>query len=107
LPWRHERQQYDVNPQKSHSGHYAAGEVIAQIVESMAMDRGMVFPLSICLNGEYGYHDICLALPSVVDRTGVRKIIELELNEKEKASLDTCAFIMRSQIRSLGGYISS
>lgn len=95
-----------VNLMKSHSGHYAAGEVIAQIVESMAMDRGMVFPLSIWLNGEYGYHDICLALPCIVDRTGVRKVIEIGLNEKEKTSLDTCASIMKSQIGFLGSLVS-
>jgi malate dehydrogenase len=90
-----------VNLMKSHSGHYAAGEVIAQIVESMAMDRGMIFPLSTCLKGEYGYHDTCLALPCVVDNTGVRKVIELDLNDQERASLETCARTMKDQISSL------
>ena len=90
-----------VNLMKSHSGHYAAGEVIAQIVESMAMDRGMIFPLSACLNGEYGYRDTCLALPCVVDSTGVRKVIELNLNDQERASLETCARTMKAQISSL------
>jgi len=80
-----------VNLMKSHSGHYAAGEVIARIVESMVLNRGMIFPLSVCLEGEYGYCKTCLALPCVVDSSGVRKIIELELNEQEKASLDSCA----------------
>jgi malate dehydrogenase len=87
-----------VNLMKSHSGHYAAGEIIAQIVESMAMDRGMIFPLSVCLNGEYGYRDTCLALPCVVDSTGVRKIIELNLNNQERTSLETCARTMKDQI---------
>jgi malate dehydrogenase len=90
-----------VNLMKSHSGHYAAGEVIAQIVESMAMDRGIIFPLSTCLNGEYGYRDTCLALPCVVDSTGVRKVIALNLNDQERASLETCARTMKAQISSL------
>ena len=78
-----------------------AGEVIAQIVESMARDRGMIFPLSTCLNGEYGYRDTCLALPCVVDSTGVRKVIELNLNDQERASLEICADAMKAQISSL------
>jgi malate dehydrogenase len=90
-----------VNLMKSHSGHYAAGEVVAQIVESMAMDRGMIFPLSTCLNGEYGYRDTCLALPCVVDSTGVRNVIELNLNDQERASLETCERTMKAQISSL------
>ncbi len=96
-----------VNLMKSHSGHYAAGEVIAQIVESMAMNRGMIFPLSTCLNGEYGYRDICLALPCVVDSTGVRKVIELNLNDLERSSLETCARTMKDQISSLKVLLSS
>jgi malate dehydrogenase len=90
-----------VNHMKSHSGHYAAGEVIAQIVESMAMDRGMIFPLSTFPNGEYGYSNTCLALPCIVDSTGVRKVIELNPNDKELASLKTCASTMKTQISSL------
>lgn len=90
-----------VNLMKNHSGHYAAGEVIAQIVESMAMDRGMIFPLSTFPDGEYGYRDTCLALPCIVDRTGVKRIIELHLTDQERASLDVCAHTMNDQIRSL------
>lgn len=90
-----------VNLMKEHSGHYAAGEIIARIVESMAQDRGMVFPVSVCPRGEYGYENVCLALPCIVDNTGVREIIELELSEKEKAALHTCALSVSDQIDSL------
>lgn len=90
-----------VNLMKNHSGHYAAGEVIAQIVESIAMNRGMIFPLSTFPGGEYGCRAICLALPCVVDSSGVRKIIELDLADREMAQLQTCASTITGQIRSL------
>jgi len=90
-----------VNLMKEHSGHYAAGEIIARIVESISKDRGIVFPVSICLNGEYGYEDLCLALPCIIDVAGVRKIIELELSEQEKAALNMCALSIAQQIDSL------
>jgi len=87
-----------VNLMKEHSGHYAAGEIIARIVESMVQDRGMVFPVSVYLAGEYGYQNTCLALPCVVDNTGVRKIIELELDQQERTALHACALSMAHQI---------
>ncbi|HVN71804.1 MAG TPA: malate dehydrogenase, partial [Desulfomonilia bacterium] len=90
-----------VNLMKTHSGYNAAGEVIAQIVESMVLDRGMVFPLSICPNGEFGYRNTCLALPCIVDGSGVRRIIEMELDEEEKAALDGCARSIAHQIDTL------
>jgi len=94
-----------VNLMKEHSGHYAAGEITAQIVESIAQDRKKVFPVSIKATGEYGYKDICLALPSILDETGVRKVIELELNEQERIALNACALSITRQIESLKGLI--
>lgn len=95
-----------VNLMKEHSGHYAAGEITAQIVESMAQDRKKVFPVSIKVAGEYGYRDICLALPCIVDESGVRKVIELELNEQERNALNACAMSITSQIESLKGQLA-
>ncbi|MGC9323480.1 MAG: lactate/malate family dehydrogenase [Desulfomonilia bacterium] len=79
---------------KDHSGHLAAGEVIACVVESIAHERAMVFPLTTYLKGEYGYHGICLSLPCVVDHTGVRNILEMNLHEDERTLLDICACSM-------------
>lgn len=93
-----------VNYMKTHSGHYAAGEVISLIVESMVLDRGMVFPVSVCLQGEYGYRDTCLALPCVVGAEGVRRIIEMDLDEEERGLLDVCAGSMVEQISSLSAW---
>jgi malate dehydrogenase len=90
-----------VNLMKTHSGHYAAGEIVALVVESMAMDRGMVFPVSVRVSGEYGYRDTCLSLPCVIDARGVRRVIELDLDEEERALLAVCARSMAEQVRTL------
>lgn len=90
-----------VNSMKTHSGHYAAGGVISLIVESMVLDRGMVFPVSVCLNGEYGYRDVCLALPCIIDAEGVRQIIEMGLDDHEKGMLEVCARSIREQMEIL------
>lgn len=92
-----------VNLMKTHSGHYAAGEVIADIAESMALDQGMVFPVSVCPRGEFGYSGTCLALPCIIDKHGVRQIVEMELDSDEKAMLAVCARNMGEQIGLLKG----
>jgi len=90
-----------VNLMKEHSGHYAAGEIVAQIVESVAQDRGMVFPVSVRPGGEYGCRDVCLALPCIVNSCGVGKILELDLSPGEKDQLGVCARSMAVRIDSL------
>ena len=37
------------------------------------------------LNGEYGVKDIYAGVPVVIGKNGVEKIVEIQLDEKEKA----------------------
>jgi malate dehydrogenase len=86
---------------KEHSGYYAAAHVVTQIVESMVFNRLGIFPLSVYCSGEYGYRDICLALPSVVGQEGISRILEIDLDDNEHAALMTCATAMDEVIQSI------
>jgi malate dehydrogenase len=77
------------------SGFYAASNTIAEIVESMVYDKGAIHPLDICCAGEYGYHDICLALPAVIGSGGVSRVIPPPLDSAEQDMLEACAREMR------------
>lgn len=83
------------------SGFYAASNTIAEIIESMELNKRMVFPLNICCNGEYGYHDMCLALPAVVGDGGVHRIITCDLDSDERCLLDVCAAEIKDIIKTL------
>jgi malate dehydrogenase len=83
------------------SGFYAASNTIAEIIESMIFNKKAVFPLSIYCKGEYGYHDICLALPSVVGENGVQRVITHDIDQAERGMLDICANEIKDIIRNL------
>ncbi|OPY82121.1 MAG: Malate dehydrogenase [Syntrophorhabdus sp. PtaU1.Bin153] len=85
----------------SRSGFYAASNTIAEIIESMVFNKRAVFPLSIYCNGEFGHHDICLALPAVVGDGGIHRIITYDLDREERRMLDVCADEMKRIIGSL------
>jgi malate dehydrogenase len=67
------------------SAWYAPGAAGAALVESIVRDQKKVFPCSVMLDGEYGQNDICLGVPVVIGKNGWERIIELELNDEEKA----------------------
>ena len=46
-----------------------------------------MMPCSTLLSGEYGLNDICIGVPVILGRNGIEKIVELNLDEKEKAHL--------------------
>jgi malate dehydrogenase len=50
-----------------------------------------MFPCSAFLEGEYGLNDICLGVPVVLGRNGIERIVEIELNEDEKARMKASA----------------
>ena len=80
------------------SGFYAASNTIAEIIESMVFNKRAVFPLSVWCRGEYGHHDICLALPAVVGEGGVHRLVVPDLDEDERRMLDACVVEMKSEI---------
>lgn len=69
------------------SAWYAPGAAAAQMVEAIVRDQKRVFPVCAWLQGEYGVNDLYLGVPVVLGKNGIEKIIELDLNEDEKALL--------------------
>ena len=67
------------------SGWYAAGAAVCEMVEAVICDQKRVFPVCAYLNGEYGYKDIYLGVPVVLGNNGIERVIELELDEEDKA----------------------
>jgi malate dehydrogenase len=78
------------------SAWYAPGAAGAALVESIVRDQKKVFPCSVMLDGEYGQNDICLGVPVVIGKNGMERIIELELNDDEKALFAKSADAVRN-----------
>ena len=60
-----------------------------------------MLPVSTPLEGEYGYSDITMGVPAVIGRDGVERIIELDLNDEERAALAKSAESVKSAIASI------
>lgn len=73
------------------SAWYAPGAAAAQMVEAIVRDQKRIFPCCAWLQGEYGLKDIYLGVPVKLGKNGIEEIIELKLNEGEKALLNTSA----------------
>lgn len=71
------------------SAWYAPGSAAAQMVEAIVRDQRRVFPVCIKLEGEYGIEGTYLGVPVILGKNGVEKVIELDLNDDEKALLET------------------
>ena len=78
------------------SAWYAPGAAAARIVESIINDEKKVFPSCVHLEGQYGQDDLYIGAPAVIGRNGVEKVIEINLNETEKAAFAKSAEAVRN-----------
>ncbi len=63
----------------------APGASAASVVDSIINDQKKMIPCSAYLEGEYGFSDIFIGVPCIIGRNGIERIVELPLNDDEKA----------------------
>jgi malate dehydrogenase len=77
------------------SAWYAPGAAVSAMAQAIACDQKKMFPCSSLLEGEYGLSDICIGVPVLLGKNGIEKIVEIPLNEEEKAKLEESAVGVR------------
>ncbi len=65
----------------------APGAAASQVAESIIKNQGKMIPCAAFLEGEYGMEDIMIGVPVIVGKNGIERIVEVELNDAEKAEL--------------------
>lgn len=87
--------------EKKGSTFYGVAMAVKRITQAIIRDEYSILPVSHFLNGEYGIKDICLGIPAVICREGVKKIIPITLNEKEKTYLNKSAETLKEAYKSI------
>jgi len=85
------------------SAYYAPGASLAEMAEAVLKDKRRVLPAIALLQGEFGYNDLFLGVPTVLGGNGIEKIFDLELLPEEKAALDRSAESVRKVINVVNG----
>lgn len=83
------------------SAFYAPATSAIEMAKSYLYDKRKIMPCAAYLNGEYGEKDIYVGVPVVIGRNGVEKIVEIELNDSEKAEFKKSADSVRELIDSI------
>ncbi|HET7658530.1 MAG TPA: malate dehydrogenase [Bacillales bacterium] len=84
------------------SAYYAPAAALTQMVEAIVKDKRRVIPAIAYLEGEFGYNDLFLGVPTILGGNGIESIIELDLTEEEKKELDQSAEAVRNVIEIVG-----
>ena len=87
------------------SAWYAPGASVAYLVDSILNDQKRMIPCSVMLEGEYGQNDICIGVPCIIGKNGIEEIVDIKLNEAEKALFDKSADAVRNMNEALSSVL--
>jgi malate dehydrogenase len=80
---------------KTGSAYYAPAAAVVQMAEAIVRNKKRILPCSAWLQGEFGMRDLFLGVPCKLGRSGLEKVIEVELTADEKAALGKSADAVR------------
>ncbi len=83
------------------SAYYAPAAAIVEMVEAILKDQRRILPAIAYLEGEYGYEDLYLGVPTILGGNGVERVLELDLTSEEKQGLDRSVSTVRSVLEML------
>jgi len=72
---------------KTGSAFYAPSASAVQMTEAIILDKKQILPCAAYLQGEYGLKDTVLSVPVKLGKSGIERVIELELSAEEKKAL--------------------
>lgn len=81
--------------------YYAIAQATLRIIDAITGDEDTILPVSAFLRGEYGLHDLCMSVPSIVGRSGVKHVLDIPLNPEESENLMQSANVLRGVIDSV------
>lgn len=94
--------------EKKKATYYGIGMALNRLVRAVINDENSILTVSTYLNNQYGQDDIYIGVPAIINKNGVRELLELELNEKEQAKLDnSCKLIKEMRKESIDKIIEA
>jgi len=69
---------------------------LVRLTKAILRNENSVLTVSAYLDGEYGQNDIYIGVPAVVNRNGIREVVELDLSEDEKEKFTNSVNVLKN-----------
>jgi malate dehydrogenase len=82
---------------KTGSAYYAPSAAAARMAKAVAEDSGAILPVCAWVDGEYGISGVYLGVEAEIGATGIRRVVEEKLTDRELAGLKEAAEAVRAK----------
>ena len=84
------------------SAYFAPSASILQMVDSILLDKKMILPCAIYLQGEYDIRNLFVGVPAQLGAKGLEQVIEVELTADEQTLLQKSADAVKELVQVMG-----
>lgn len=84
------------------SAYFAPSASVLQMVDSILLDKKMIMPCCVYLQGEYGINNLFVGVPAKLGAQGIEQVIEIELDRNERTLLQKSADAVKELVEVMG-----
>lgn len=84
------------------SAYFAPSASVLQMIDSILLDKNMIMPCAVYLQGEYGIHGLFVGVPVKLGAQGLAQIVEIELTQNEQSLLQNSAQAVKELVDVMG-----
>lgn len=83
---------------KKKATYYGIGMALNRLVKSVLNDENSILTVSTYLNNQYGQKGVYIGVPALINKNGVRELLELKLNKADQEKFNYSCEIMKENI---------
>lgn len=87
---------------KKGATYYAVALAVKRIVECILRNENSILTVSSVFGGEYGIFDVALSTPTIVNKNGIGKILEVPFSDSEIKSLIHSGSVLKDLAKQIG-----
>lgn len=84
---------------KKKATYYGIGIALTRLIKAILGDENSIMPVSTYLEGEYGHKGIFIGVPAIINRNGVKEILELALETQDQEKFDISCNVLENNIK--------
>lgn len=84
---------------KKKATYYGIGMALNRLVKAVLNDENSILTVSTYQNNEYGQEGMYIGVPAIINKNGVREILQLKLNDEDQAKFNHSCEIMKENIK--------
>lgn len=85
--------------EKKKATYYGIGMALNRLIKAILNDENSILTVSTYLDNQYGNTGVYIGVPAIINKNGVKELLELKLNSEDQAKFDNSCKIMRENIQ--------